>query len=231
MMHRYQDDGYFQGENEGYSAYEAQEAALRATFRRFLRALEARGPCGGKLLEIGCGYGFLLSECRELFRSRTGTDYSHKAVSLARRHAESVYVGGVDAVPSCAKFDCIVANQVIEHVYRPKEFVKGLKEHLNPGGRVVLTTPNMGAFWRRLMGHRWPSFKVPEHVVFFDRASLIRLLEDCELRSIGVLPYPHAFPLPLVGEKLGVRLPSFLGRFSLWLPATTIAAYGVVRDA
>ena len=88
----------------------------------------------------------------------------------------------------------------------------------------------MGGFWRYLMGHKWPSFKLPEHVLYFDRRSLARVMAEANISDIKTLPYPHAFPLPLVAEKLGIKLPGNLHRFNLWMPATTLALYGRFHD-
>ena len=87
----------------------------------------------------------------------------------------------------------------------------------------------MGSFWRKLMGKRWPSFKLPEHILYFDSRTLHRLFEQCGVTDIQPMPYAHAFPLPLIAAKLGVRLSPDWNRHSLWLPATTVACLGVKR--
>jgi SAM-dependent methyltransferase len=230
MATHYASDHYFQGGVQGYDDYARQEPALRATFRRFLQALARRGRAKGALLEVGCGYGYLLDEARPFFRRRVGTDFSPAAVEVAAGRADAVYLGGGDAVPAGERFDCIMATHVIEHVYRPHEFVRRLMQHLAPGGTLVLAAPDAGSFWRRAMGRRWPSFKLPEHVLYFDRHTLSRLMSECGLRQLAPLPYPHAFPLPLIGAKLGLRLPRSLNGIHLWLPATTVAVMGVKED-
>ena len=67
MRASYADDAYFEGGEAGYSSYQAQEATLRPTFRRFLRELSHRGMTGGRLLEVGCAYGFFLDEAKGYF--------------------------------------------------------------------------------------------------------------------------------------------------------------------
>jgi SAM-dependent methyltransferase len=227
MAAHYASDHYFQGGAQGYDDYAEQEPALRATFRRFLQALARRGRTGGALLEIGCGYGYLLDEARPHFTRRVGTDFSPAAAQAAARRADAVHAGGADAVPAGERFDCIVATHVIEHVYRPHQFVRTLLQHLKPGGSLVLAAPDAGSFWRRGMGRRWPSFKLPEHVLYFDRRTLGRLMAECGLVELAPVPFPHAFPLPLVASKLGLRLPRTLQGINLWLPATTVAMIGV----
>lgn len=230
MLDIYRDDDYFEGTENGYTSYVEQEKALRATFRRFLDNLRRRGLSGGSLLEVGCGYGYLLDEARRDFSPRVGTDFSAQAVAEARRVADRVYQGGLEQLPPDETYDCIVAINVIEHIYDPLPFVESLVAHLAPGGRVVIATPHMGSFWRRLMGRRWASFKLPEHVLYFDSPALARLMQAAGLARVQPLPYPHAFPLALVAAKLNLTLMGPFGRANCWLPQTMVAMYGFKRD-
>lgn len=231
MLSLYQMDQYFSGQDaKGYGDYAAQEPALRATFRRLLQSLDAKGKTGGALLEIGCGFGYLLDEARPYFSRRVGTDFSSEAVRHAQGRAEEVLQGGADALPGTELFDCVIATHVIEHVYNPRHFVRNLLQCLRPGGRLIIAAPDMGSFWRKLMGSRWPSFKVPEHVNYFDANTLARLLTETGVRNVEHVTYPHAFSLPLIASKFGIELPGDLDHYSLWLPATTIAYLGVKGD-
>src|SRR2546423_4950826 len=226
----YQDPTYYQGGRSGYAdtSYFDQEDALRATFKCLLRNLQNRGLTGGDLLEIGCGYGYLLDEARPYFRRRAGTDFSPEAASSARETGADVFVGGVEQLPSEAMFDCALAIQVIEHIYDPVSFMNQLMTHVKPGGCVALATPDIGGALRKLMGRSWPSFKVPEHVVYFDFNSLQKLMREAGLVNITRLSYPQSFPLGLIAAKFGLSLPRLLARINLWIPATTVAAYGRV---
>lgn len=226
MFHTYRDDRYFEGEGPGYSSYLAQEATLRLTFRRLLAHLHRRGMTGGRLLEVGCAYGFFLDEARGRFEERVGTELSTAAAGKARERADRVLVGGLEQLGAGERFELAACIHVIEHVYRPVEFVAKIREHLVPGGRLILATPDMGGFWRPLLGRRWPFYKMPEHVTYFDRRSLARLLEAGGFRDVRPLPYASFFTLDLIGEKLGLRLPRPLSRLALRLPATTVALAG-----
>lgn len=222
MHHHYQAETYFDG--DGYQNYAEQELALRATFRRLLKRLHGLGHTGGRLLEIGCGYGFLLAEAAPYFSFRCGTDYSAKAVAQARKHADEVLLGGQDAVQnSTSCFDCVIANHVIEHVYDPLAFVSGLLEMLRPGGSLLLSTPDAGSWWRRLMGPRWPSYKLPEHILYFNTVNLAGLVRRAGAQEPLAIPYPHAFPLTVVAAKFGWKLGPRWSRNSVWLPGTTTA--------
>jgi 2-polyprenyl-3-methyl-5-hydroxy-6-metoxy-1,4-benzoquinol methylase len=246
MRDAYAHETYFEGGGLGYRSYLAQESTLRLTFRRFLRQLAARGiggdfgrvggggesagaaagSAGGRLLEIGCAYGFFLEEARASFGYRAGTDYSAAALAIAATRADRTYLGGLESVAETEPFDCAACIHVIEHIYDPLRFVRDVFDRLRPGGWLVLATPNMGGLWRPLMGRRWPFFKAPEHVTYFDRAALRRLLQAGGFTDVQPVPYVSVFSLDMIGEKLGWKPPGFARRLSFRLPGTTIAAAG-----
>ncbi len=232
MQHAYRQPSYYEGGACGYSdaSYIAQESALRATFKRLLYNLAKRSLTGGQLLEIGCGYGYLLDEARLFFDRRVGTEFSPQGAEIARTTGADVFVGGVEQIPPEAKFDCVVATQVIEHVYQPLPFVTQIAERTTPGGHIVLATPNIGGVLSKFMGRRWPSFKAPEHVVYFDFQTLSALMRRAGLDDVRRFPYPHAFPLGLLAAKFGLALPPLLAPFKIWMPATTFAVYGRVPN-
>lgn len=222
----YSRDDYFEEKGAGYSGYDRQAEALKRTFIQLVRNLERHGLTGGDLLEIGCGYGYLLQAARPFFSTTTGTDYSNLAVDRARAVADAVYRGGLESLPAGRTFDVVILNQVIEHVYRPLSFLKELREWIRPGGRLVLATPDMNSPLRYLLGSRWPSYKIPEHVIYFTEATLSAVLRAAGFVGIGRLPYPHAFPLGLLLEKFHLPRPGRLDRLPIWVPWTTLALYG-----
>jgi SAM-dependent methyltransferase len=167
-----------------------------------------------------------LDAARPYFSFRAGTDYSPAAVRGAEAVADRVYLGGLEVLETNERFDVIVLNQVIEHVYRPVPFLRELRQRLSPDGRIVLATPDMNSPLRYLLGSRWPSYKIPEHVIYFDHASLARTMGEAGFDSITRVPYPHAFPLGVLLEKFRLPRPGALDSFPVWVPWTTLALYG-----
>src|SRR4030095_8598990 len=78
---------------------------------------------------------------------------------------------------------------VSAHLYQPRAFVRRLATLLRPGGRVALATPNYDSWLRRLLGRRTVSFKIPEHVAYYDPRTLARAVGEefrvIELRWTG----------------------------------------------
>jgi SAM-dependent methyltransferase len=228
----YEDPDYWASHSSGgYGDYHEQERSLRLTYRRLLGALARLGMTGGALLEAGCAHGFLLDEARPYFERREGTELSSTAAAAAASHADAVHLGGLEAVPREDRFDTVISTQVIEHLHRPLAFIEEQAARLRPGGWVVAATPFMGGPLQRIMGRRWPSFKIPEHISYFDPDSLRRLMGRAGLHRITSVPYPHAFPLSLIASKFGWKIRGRLGETAIWVPWTTFALAGSLRDS
>ncbi len=225
MLAEYASDCYFSGGDgldEGYSDYALQEKSLRPTFANFLAGMKRAGLTGGRLLEVGCGYGYLLDEAKPYFDYRAGTDFSQGAVERASCYADRVYLGGVDAIEENDRFDCIVAVEVLEHIYDPHQFMQKLYDKLVPGGVVVVAVPDMGSLWRKALQSKWPSFKMPEHVTYYDENTLQRLFDDNHFAAVEKIAFPHAFPLPEIMNKLKMSWLS-VPRWNVWLPGVVLA--------
>ena len=219
-------DYYCCGGAGGYDDYEGQAASLGKTFARMMSELHRRSLAGGELLEVGCGYGYFLEQARGSFRRIEATEFSLHAIDKAKQHADTVFAGGIESVPPGRQYDLIVALQVLEHVYEPRLFLRELRERLRPGGHLLLGVPDMASPWRLLLGAKWPSFKIPEHVLYFEKDSLHRLMREEGFLDVVAMPYPHAFSLRLLAGKFGIKLPSRFDDRCLWVPGTTLAATG-----
>lgn len=218
----YRGDSYFAGGGTGYHDYSEQEQSLRRTFRRLLRNLSQRQATGGRLLELGAGLGYFLDEARPYFAQRCGVELSPIAAEQAARLADAPVLHELEAIEDEARFDCIIALHVIEHIPDPLPFVRKLGAMLAPGGMLVLAAPHMGSVWRHLMGRHWPSFKYPEHLSFFDSVTLKRLLIDAGFLMPTRLPYLHDFPLSEILAKLHLAAPAIARHILVPLPATTV---------
>lgn len=220
----YESDAYFSGGDEvsGYAEYATQEDSLRRTFLKLLQALERQNLCGGALLEVGCGPGYLLAEALPFFSHREGVELSAATAQEAQERTGAQIHLSVDSLAAQPTFDCIIATHVIEHIYEPVDFVKALAARLNPGGSLILAAPHMGSLFRHIMGRRWPSFKYPEHVTFFDQKTLPDLFRRAGFKTVDQMPYPHVFPLSLVLSKFGIRSGAWADKINVTLPATTV---------
>lgn len=226
MVARYVGDDYFEGGGDGYTSYDAQERSLRRTFRRVLKHMGKAGLTGGELLEVGCGYGFFLDEAADRFTRLHGTEMSRVAARRAAHTGASVHEGGLADLPDDLKVDVVCAFHVIEHIYDPVRFLTEARRFLKPGGWAVLAAPNRESFLRKLLGNRWPSFKYPEHVAYYNRQTLSDLFSRAGFGKVRRIPYLHDFPLGEMVAKFGVPTPGPVAGLPLTIPTTTVCLAG-----
>src|SRR5208282_6419691 len=102
------------------------------------------------------------------------------------------------ALPA-ASFDVVTLTDVIEHVPQPSGLLSEIYRVLRPGGVLLIVTPNFGSLFVRLYGLKaygmWPD----QHVIYFSRSSMTRLLRDSGFRRV------------LAGSK--VSMPKICGGF------------------
>ena len=167
-------EDYFQGgHHDGYADYAGSGDDLRREFRRTLEALPAHG---GKLVEIGCAYGFFLDEARAAGFDACGVEVSDAA--RAECEARGHVVGrSIAEIADRGPFDAAVMLDVIEHLERPDEVLAELRALLRPGASLLLTTGDFGSPLARAMGKRWRLMTPPQHVWFFSPRTLGALLE------------------------------------------------------
>jgi SAM-dependent methyltransferase len=228
MLSTYASPDYFAGDGEiGYTddagGYRNQEETLRRTFRRFVRQLAERGLTGGRLLELGCGKGLFLEQAAGWFQEACGLDLNREALEAVWAKGFSAWQGGLEALEAGRRFECILSINVLEHIYEPRAWIERIERHLSSGGWTVHATPRIDGLWFKLMGRRWPSFKIPEHVGFYSPQTLSGLYRRCGAREVRRLRFPHAFPAGLVCSKLGLPLPAALRRLHIWIPGTMVA--------
>jgi 2-polyprenyl-3-methyl-5-hydroxy-6-metoxy-1,4-benzoquinol methylase len=108
------------------------------------------GAEGMRILDAGCGSGFLSGKLAELGHQVTAIDVSESGIASVRSthpdiHAEvrSVYDGLTDLVPH-GGFDLALCSEVIEHLYSPHAFLLNIARALRHGGWIILTTPYHG---------------------------------------------------------------------------------------
>lgn len=103
----------------------------------------------GRVLEIGCGTGQTMQWLRGTGRvgQAWGIELFESAALRAREHFEQVVVG--DAETQCSSafdgltFDMILCLDVLEHLVDPWSCVRALERRLVPGGRLVISVPNV----------------------------------------------------------------------------------------
>jgi SAM-dependent methyltransferase len=214
-IHGYYTEDYFSGaRGDGYVDYRGSELVLRREFARtvqFIRGFRKNG----RLLEIGCAYGFFLEEARR-FYDVAGIEIADAAVSFCRARGLFVINGVAEGsvLAQLGMLDVIVLLDVIEHLPDPHSTLALCRQHLNPGGVIVITTGDFASFYARLAGRNWRLMTPPQHLWFFTPQSL-RCLSDSLRLKLEVCDHPWKIvPLALIEFQMRRLLGATRGRSS-----------------
>jgi SAM-dependent methyltransferase len=170
------DQAYFSGQE--YRDYLADRTVIEATLIRRLARVRARVTPGGRLLELGCAYGFFLALARTDYPDSAGVDIAESPTQFARDTLRlDVRTGDLRSLgPRAKTFDAACLWDTIEHLSNPAEIMAGLADRVRPGGWLFLTTGDIGALVPRLQGRRWRMVHPPSHLHYFTRPAMVRLL-------------------------------------------------------
>lgn len=130
----------------------------------------------GRLLDVGCGSGDFLHRMHNRGWSVTGIDFDAKAIENAKKRAgEGSTFLNTDlsgARFTDDSFDAITMSHVIEHVPDPVALLTEIRRVLKPGGRLVVTTPNIRSFGHEKFQDCWYGLDAPRHLQVFSLPAL-----------------------------------------------------------
>jgi SAM-dependent methyltransferase len=169
-------------------------AIRRARVHR--RVMGLRAQPGGRLLDIGCGNGRIMTRLRNLGWQVEGLEVDAAAVAQARAAGLQVRRGSLENQPyPPAHFDVIIMNHVIEHVHDPAGLLRLCHQILAPGGLLVAITPNLESLGHRVFRHAWRGLEPPRHVFLYTAKSLPALAGSSGFatRSLSTSPLLASF--------------------------------------
>jgi SAM-dependent methyltransferase len=124
---------------------------FQARNRIILWAMARHAPNPGRILEIGCGTGFVLQAlARQFPQARvTGSEVFTTGLVHARQRLPGVLLCQMDArdIGHEAEFDVIGAFDVLEHIAEDERVLDQARKALVPGGVLVLTVPQHPWLW------------------------------------------------------------------------------------
>lgn len=159
-----------------------------------------RGRRVNSILDVGCG------DCARLIGLKKGADgvartlygldfsFLEAVVENARKNGVLLIQENIENFDAGdMKFDLVMMSQLIEHVYDPAVVVRNVRDMLNPGGLLVIETPNWNSLdFRMFKKSYWGGYHFPRHFNIFSLLSLKALVEGGGLKVVtqGFLPSP-----------------------------------------
>ena len=146
----------------------------RAKFEEILDELEPhRGE--GRLLDVGTSIGLFLRLALDRGWTGRGTEFGRRALAYA--HDElNVPVDDSPIEELEGEHDVVSVLSVLEHVNRPRDFLRHVSRLLKPGGAAYLIVPNVDSLATRVLHERAATFDGRNHLLYFSPATLRDLL-------------------------------------------------------
>lgn len=131
------------------------------------------------IVDIGCGYGFLLKRLAGHACRLGGVELASAEVDYARDVLGLDVSDDFDGLSADLQdgLDMIVLFEVLEHIAEPLGFLRSLAARLKPGGVLVIGTDNFTSWPVRVMGDHFPKWIPHQHISLFDPASLSAVID------------------------------------------------------
>jgi SAM-dependent methyltransferase len=163
-----------------------KESGQVRDFEPTRRILHKLYPEGGKMVEVGSGFGNLLRSFKDEGWDVLGVDPWKELPP----HTRDIH--GVETIPTTlekaelpeASADVIIMLHVIEHVPDPVATLREIHRVLKPGGHAVIETPRYDTVMFKMMGHRERSVKCEGHIYFFTFDTLRRTYEKAGFSEV-----------------------------------------------
>ncbi len=141
-----------------------------------------RLPDNARIIDIGCGDGFHLRLLKEYGNKNwklEGLDIDQRAAKMAEKTGINVHLGSIGEIDlPTDHYDLAIMVQTIEHVARPDEALRSVRDILKPGGTLIIVTDNTGSLdFSIFMDSHWGGYHFPRHWNLFNRVSLTKLAE------------------------------------------------------
>jgi 2-polyprenyl-3-methyl-5-hydroxy-6-metoxy-1,4-benzoquinol methylase len=142
----------------------------------------------GKILDVGCGEGQFGFQLKQLLNAEVwGMELDEKSAKVAESRIDKVLIGDltlkIDSLPN-DYFDCIIFNDILEHLVDPYNTLLNIKQKLNTNGVVVSSIPNVryiSNLKKLLFDKDWKyedeGILDKTHLRFFTKKSIIDMFE------------------------------------------------------
>lgn len=162
--------------HDQYFNYLRGRTRLGVVYRKFVLYPRVVRRLKGRLLDVGCGIGDMLS-----FRhDSVGVDVNERTVAYCVSQGLDARTMEPDVLPFAAgEFDSVLLDNVLEHIEAPAPLLRECWRVLRPGGRLLLGVPGVCG---------WNSD--PDHKVRYDDRTLVAVGEGNGFRHIETFCTP-----------------------------------------
>jgi len=178
---------YYQSSYAAYQKPDGKDLNGKAEQERYKLEIVQSFITSGRLLEIGPGYGgfaFLAKqagfEVETIEMDPCCCQFLSEVIGVRAINAANV----CDAMPDIGSYDVIALWHVLEHLIDPWSTLHELAGKLQPGGIIVIATPNPASLQFRIFGRFWTHVDAPRHLELIPMELLIKRMESLGLKSV-----------------------------------------------
>lgn len=166
-----------------------------------------------KILEVGCGEGLFCARLKRNDREIWGIEINPEIAKRAKNNCDKILIGDINIIHTEMPqnyFDCIIFNDVLEHLYSPWDTLELIKSLLNNNGVVVSSIPNFRYISNLLIEILWKKdFRyTPEggimddtHIRFFTKKSIERMYIE---QGYEIIKHQGIKPCKSLKEKMTI---------------------------
>jgi 2-polyprenyl-3-methyl-5-hydroxy-6-metoxy-1,4-benzoquinol methylase len=199
-----------------------------------------------RLLDVGCGAGATTAAIREARQVEWagGIEHDPEAAQRAEARLDRVWRGDAAQVPieseiAPGSLDLVLCLDVLEHLPDPWQMVRRLSQLVAPGGRLIVSVPNIRN-WKFILrlavrgdfAYRDAGLLDRTHLRFFVRSTAVDLATCGGLRLVSAVPaQAWRFPEPRwwLAKASGGTLEEFMAK--QWLVVVEQSAGGPIALA
>lgn len=161
--------------NAAINEITTQEVEFRNSAKKLLDLIPLRN---GRLLDVGCGIGWVVDEAQKRGFQAVGIDLNTEYISEGKRYLKvDLRTSSLENFSSKEKYDIVVLKHVLEHIIDPKKFLTKIKKLMTPGGYLIVSCPNMHSLMARIFLERWYGLVPMQHRWQYTQNNLPQLLE------------------------------------------------------
>jgi len=157
-----------------------------------------------RIVDLGCGLGYLTYALNKAGFDCHGIDISATAIQTARQQFGDHFTqSAIEELHAVIREPCdvIILAELIEHLPNPLATLRTCLSVLKPTGTILLTTPNKSAYPDSTV---WISDPPPVHLQFFSEASIRQMAKmlDCQVDFVDFTHYNRFNYLPRCKGKI-----------------------------
>lgn len=186
---------YYDNSQFAEHAYFANEDVSNSELQKIINYIKSNCPDKKKLIDFGCGAGFFLKLAKIAGYTVSGIELNKTLASATQRELNvTIFNEDINEFSDADNnYEIVTMLDFVEHLEQPFEILRKAFRMLEPGGCLVLYTPNHRSLLVKIsriitkitkkISFVYPIFN-DLHLVYFDKNSLKKLAEDTGFKVI-----------------------------------------------